>query len=205
MVTGDFNETHTRGTTSETLEFQTEMQPRQDTSEDLQLPIIITSSIVGLLLIVIFVCLITRLIKRKEKQGNKRSTTEVNMLTDLYSEPIPGAGESKMKTMDHINAEEEPAYSVTDSKENEYSQPLINRDNNGSEPTKAVTSTDSEYADTDLGEYDVLRGQRMKLPENASSHCEIYDRTNNVVTGIYDVTSNTQNENEYSMVDNDLK
>ncbi|XP_062568610.1 uncharacterized protein LOC134230777 [Saccostrea cucullata] len=133
-------------------------------ADDLRLSIIITSSVVGVLVIVmIFACFITRVIKRKGNQ-EKSSTTEEIITSDLYSEPIPKSGESKKKTRDHITDEDESAYSVADTNDNEYSQPLINRDNRtGQEHSvKDVTISDSEYADTDLGEYDVLRGQRKK-------------------------------------------
>ncbi|XP_062621321.1 uncharacterized protein LOC134282910 [Saccostrea cucullata] len=152
-----------------------------------------------------YACFITRVLKRKGNQ-EKSSTTEEIVTSDLYSEPVSASGEKNMKTKDHITAEDESAYSVADSNDNEYSQPLVNRDNRTGQVRSAndVTISDSEYADTDLGEYDVLRGQRKKHSENTSSNCDIYDRTNNVVTGIYDVTTNTLNENEYSMTDNDL-
>ncbi|XP_062583650.1 uncharacterized protein LOC134245377 [Saccostrea cucullata] len=175
-------------------------------SDDLRLPVIITSSVVGVLLIVmIFTCFITRVIKRKGNQ-EKSSTTEEIVTSGLYSEPIPASDENQKKTKDHITAEDESAYSVADTNDSEYSQPLVNRDNRTGQmrSAKNVTTSDSEYADTDLGEYDVLRGQRKKHSKNTSSNCDIYDRTNNVVTGIYDVTSNTLNKNEYSMTDNDL-
>ena len=41
--------------------------------------------------------------------------------------------------------------------------------------------------DEDLGEYDVLRGKRQN--EEAPQSENIYDRTNNAVSGIYDSTS----------------
>ena len=49
----------------------------------------------------------------------------------------------------------------------------------------------------DLGEYDVLRGKRQN-DETCQSE-NIYDRTNNVVSGIYDSISTQPADNLYTI------
>ena len=49
----------------------------------------------------------------------------------------------------------------------------------------------------DLGEYDVLRGKRQNEEVHQSEN--IYDRTNNVVSGIYDSTSTQPADNVYTL------
>ncbi|XP_062621231.1 uncharacterized protein LOC134282862 [Saccostrea cucullata] len=101
MGTFDSNVSHARDTTTESPEFTRETQPEQDSSDDLRLPVIITSSVVGLLLIVmIFACFITRVIKRKGNQ-EKSSTTEEIVTSDLYSEPVSKPGEKNRKQGSH--------------------------------------------------------------------------------------------------------
>lgn len=57
---------------------------------------------------------------------------------------------------------------------------------------------DDEYAMTEGGcEYDVLNSKREN--QEASADANIYDRTNNSVSGIYDTTLQTPDNDTYNL------
>ena len=100
--------------------------------------------------------------------------TKTELKTNIYTPPIEELNDNNRRTDEDIQLEE--MYSTAEETDSSH----IKRCSK-----EHVNNKNTE--DEDLGEYDVLRGKRQN--EEAPQSENIYDRTNNVVSGIYDSTS----------------
>ncbi|XP_078333152.1 neuroglian-like isoform X2 [Crassostrea virginica] len=139
----------------------------------------ISSVVVGLVaLVTLFV-----IIRKRISQRNKSWKTETEVNTNIYTLPSEEFDEHQRRSDEEIHLEE--MYSTVEEASFNHKTQCI-EDN-----------VDSNTEAEDLGEYDVLRGKRKN--EEARQSDNIYDRTNNVVSEIYDSTSTQPVDNVYNM------
>ena len=122
--------------------------------------------------------------RKRFSQRNKSWRTETEVNTNIYTLPSEEFDEHQRRSDEEIHLEE--MYStVEEARFNNIMQCI--EDHVGDSNTEAE----------DLGEYDVLRRKRQNEEVHQSEN--IYDRTNNVVSGIYDSTSTQPADNVYTL------
>ena len=114
------------------------------------------------------------LFRKRISQRNGNVRTDTKLKTNIHTAPSEEWNENHRGNDEDIQLEE--MYSTAE--ETDFSH--IKRCSK-----RHVDNKNTE--DEDLGEYDVLRGKRQN--EEAPQSENIYDRTNNAVSGIYDSTS----------------
>nr|XP_022328951.1 uncharacterized protein LOC111127909 isoform X3 [Crassostrea virginica] len=132
---------------------------------------VIISSVVASLVTLVVLCVIVR---KRISQGNGNVRTDTELKTNIHTAPTEEWNENHRGNDEDIQLEE--MYSTAEETDSSHIKRCSKRhgDNKNTE-------------DEDLGEYDVLRGKRQN--EEAPQSENIYDRTNNAVSGIYDSTS----------------
>lgn len=149
-----------------------------------KLIIIIAPSSLGFLLIVVLVsCVIHRVKRNRKNQGNRN--TGLTSKEYIYSQPV--------NTQEAVieNIQREPINNI-EQLEGDYSKL------HSADKIKFNNTLEDEYAMTEQSsEYDVLRNTREN--QEVSVDANIYDRTNNSVSGIYDTTLQTPDNDTYNL------
>nr|XP_022328920.1 uncharacterized protein LOC111127899 isoform X2 [Crassostrea virginica] len=135
---------------------------------------IIIASVVASLVTLVVLCVIVSLYRKRISQRNENLRIKTEVKTNTYTPPSEELNDNNRRTEGDIQLEE--MYSTAEETDSSH----IKRCSK-----EHVNNKNTE--DEDLGEYDVLRGKRQN--EEAPQSENIYDRTNNVVSGIYDSTS----------------
>ncbi|XP_065940720.1 uncharacterized protein [Magallana gigas] len=151
---------------------------------DSKLIIIIAPSSVGFLLIVVVVSCVIHRVKRNRKNQGIRNTGLMSK-EHIYSQPV-NTQEAVIENIqrDSINNIEQL--------EEDYSKL------HSADKIKFNNTLEDEYAMTEQSsEYDVLRNTREN--QEVSVDANIYDRTNNSVSGIYDTTLQTPDNDTYNL------
>lgn len=151
---------------------------------DSKLIIIIAPSSVGFLLIVVVVSCVIHRVKRNRKNQGIRNTGLMSK-EYIYSQPV-NTQEAVIENIqrDSINNIEQL--------EEDYSKL------HSADKIKFNNTLEDEYAMTEQSsEYDVLRNTREN--QEVSVDANIYDRTNNSVSGIYDTTLQTPDNDTYNL------
>lgn len=152
--------------------------------------IIIAPSAVGFLLIVVVVSCVIHRIKKKGKIQRDQQIINTGVLykKHIYSHKVdteeaePVSENIKREPDNNIDQFEEDYSKLHSADKNEFNKMYL----------------DDEYAMTEGGcEYDVLNSKREN--QEASADANIYDRTNNSVSGIYDTTLQTPDNDTYNL------
>ncbi|XP_052675988.1 uncharacterized protein LOC128157459 isoform X2 [Crassostrea angulata] len=151
---------------------------------DSKLIVIIAPSSVGFLLIVVVVSCVIHRVKRNRKNQGIRNTG-LTSKEYIYSQPV-NIQEAVIE-----NIQREPINNI-EQLEEDYSKL------HSADKIKFNNTLEDEYAMTDQSsEYDVLRNTREN--QEVSVDANIYDRTNNSVSGIYDTTLQTPDNDTYNL------
>lgn len=149
-----------------------------------KLIIIIAPSAVGFLLMVVVVSFVIHRVKRNRRNQRIRNTGIMNK-EYIYSQP------DNTQEAATENIQREPDNNI-DQLEEEYSKL------HSADKMEFNKTLDDDYAMTEeSSEYDVLRSKRKN--QEVSVDANIYDRANNSVSGIYDTTLQTPDNNTYNL------
>lgn len=149
-----------------------------------KLIIIIAPSAVGFLLMVVVVSFVIHRVKRNRRNQRIRNTGIMNK-EYIYSQP------DNTQEAATENIQREPDNNI-DQLEEEYSKL------HSADKMEFNKTLDDDYAMTEeSSEYDVLGSKRKN--QEVSVDANIYDRANNSVSGIYDTTLQTPDNNTYNL------